>query len=356
MPLALAVLAVAIAPPLPYPHPVITEVLYAVPTRGGDANRDGVRDASTDEFVELVNPHGRPINLKGYTITDSGEGKSKFKFTFPPVEVLPGQVVVVFNGGGPRMPGPVGDAKNAPPRGHPDFHGALVFNARTSSSRASFANKSDYALLLAPTGAPIACVHWGGEKTPPAHCLLLEEAPAISRGSVQRATHLAIDPVAPTTTSPLEESIEHDETDASESTRTRQPRTPPRPDTPDDASRRETRPALPAYKRREPRSAPASNSAPNPPPAMTFAEFIPHPPLPASLFGRSGNSQDGAVILFSPGLYPLDAALRPSREANEEAGNSEPSAGSPDPAGGPPRQPPPSRRGPSEPERPRPAR
>ncbi|MCZ7631962.1 MAG: lamin tail domain-containing protein [Phycisphaerales bacterium] len=52
-------------------HPIITEVLYAVP-RGpeGDANRDGLRDALGDEFVELYNPHDKPIRLDGYTIND----------------------------------------------------------------------------------------------------------------------------------------------------------------------------------------------------------------------------------------------------------------------------------------------
>jgi hypothetical protein len=154
-------------PPLQYPHPVITEVLYAVPTSDGDANRDGTRDSAGDEFIELVNPHARPIDLRGYTISDSGEGKARFKFTFPSVLLEPGQVVVVFNGSDARLTGPVGDAKIAPVEGHPKFHNALVFTARAQSSRSSWANKSDYALLLAPGGTPLHCVPLGRRKKAP---------------------------------------------------------------------------------------------------------------------------------------------------------------------------------------------
>src|SRR5205823_6103778 len=57
---------------VPFPHPLISEVLYAVPSgERGDANADGKRDAVGDEFIELVNPHDRPIQLKGYTLMDA---------------------------------------------------------------------------------------------------------------------------------------------------------------------------------------------------------------------------------------------------------------------------------------------
>src|SRR5437870_5538652 len=48
-----------------FPHPLITEILYAVPSgERGDANADGTRDAVGDEFIELTNPHDKPIQLK----------------------------------------------------------------------------------------------------------------------------------------------------------------------------------------------------------------------------------------------------------------------------------------------------
>ena len=64
-------------PPVEFPHPLITEILYAVPKGdAGDANQDGKRSPTGDEFVELINPHDKPINLKGYVpalLLESGE-------------------------------------------------------------------------------------------------------------------------------------------------------------------------------------------------------------------------------------------------------------------------------------------
>ena len=51
------------------PHPQITEVLFNVPSEStGDANKDGVRHAAGDEFIELANPFDSPVNLKGYVL------------------------------------------------------------------------------------------------------------------------------------------------------------------------------------------------------------------------------------------------------------------------------------------------
>ncbi len=73
---------------VPLPHPLITEVLYAVPTGDtGDANGDGKRSATGDEFVEIVNPHDKPIDLRGYVIADKSMGKpGALKFVFPRVQ------------------------------------------------------------------------------------------------------------------------------------------------------------------------------------------------------------------------------------------------------------------------------
>ncbi|HJW47253.1 MAG TPA: hypothetical protein VJ484_12305, partial [Lysobacter sp.] len=69
-----------VAPPpdalVPYPNPLITEVHYNV--RGdGDAARDGQRDAVGDEFIELINPHDKPIRLRGFTLIDSDASSRK---------------------------------------------------------------------------------------------------------------------------------------------------------------------------------------------------------------------------------------------------------------------------------------
>src|SRR5262245_22470861 len=86
--------------PIPFPHPLITEILYAVPNAAeGDANGDGSRHVAGDEFVELINPHEKPINLLGYSITDrNAPSKGQLRFTFPSVVIPPRGLVVVFNG------------------------------------------------------------------------------------------------------------------------------------------------------------------------------------------------------------------------------------------------------------------
>jgi hypothetical protein len=164
-----------------YPHPLITEVLYAVPTGdAGDANKDGSRDTNGDEFIELVNPHDRPIRLGGYTLSgkEPGGGKSRYKtlkFTFPPLELKPGEVAVVFNGHAQTWKARPGDLTSAAPA-DPAFSGARVFSIGVESARMGLANKADYVLLTAPSGERVECVKWG-EIKPPEGVKLLEEAP-----------------------------------------------------------------------------------------------------------------------------------------------------------------------------------
>jgi hypothetical protein len=221
--------------PVPYPHPLITEVLYDVPKGpAGDANGDGQRSANGDEFVELINPHDKAINLRGYTITDAkkGEGKGEgagggtgggdqpaapapdkqdhakkpagehrksagggggaaLKFTFPNLELGPGQVVVVFNGYQQTFRGPVGTATAAPTGPNEHFHNAMVFTMNVQSQFVAFANAGDCVVLRDPDGKVVECITWGkpekGGKVVPTGALLTEQAPE-SGGSVQRAS------------------------------------------------------------------------------------------------------------------------------------------------------------------------
>jgi hypothetical protein len=153
------------APAVPWPHPIITEVLYAVPPgTAGDANKDGKREVTGDEFVELVNPHDKPIQLFGYTLTDSQEpGKGQMKFTFPAVELAPGGVVVVFNGLNSTWSGPVGDSKGPPTGPHEQFGGSLVFTMRNTSNKVALGNQGDQVLLSAPDNTPVQRVYWTEE-------------------------------------------------------------------------------------------------------------------------------------------------------------------------------------------------
>ncbi len=91
-------LTVNIAPP-PTPGWVINEFL-ADPAGDltGDANGDGVRDSSDDEFVEIVNNTGDSRDISNYTIAD-GFGQ---RHVFPAGTVLAdGAAIVVFGGDTP---------------------------------------------------------------------------------------------------------------------------------------------------------------------------------------------------------------------------------------------------------------
>ena len=79
---------------------VVSEVL-ADPPQGveGDANGDGKRDPTEDEFVELVNTGTTPICLAGWTL---GDVERPERHVFPLGRALgPGGTLVVFGGGVP---------------------------------------------------------------------------------------------------------------------------------------------------------------------------------------------------------------------------------------------------------------
>ncbi len=181
-----------------FPHPVVTEVLFNVP-RGvdGDANKDGKRSPTGDEFVELMNPHDQPINLKGYRLSDgttigstheqrelpkqrpatkktdddaTQAGKDNddkphsrddahFTFTFPDLTLEPGEIVVVFNGFESSIPGKVGTAKKAAQKSE-EFDGAYVFSAQTTSQFAAFSNQHDVVQLIDAEGRAVATIRW----------------------------------------------------------------------------------------------------------------------------------------------------------------------------------------------------
>lgn len=82
---------------------VINEIL-ADPAVGlaGDANKDGVRSASGDEFVEILNYGFNPVDLTGWSLSDA----SAVRHVFPSAtELLPYQYLAVFGGGSPHLNG-----------------------------------------------------------------------------------------------------------------------------------------------------------------------------------------------------------------------------------------------------------
>ena len=90
----------------------INEVLADPPDGiAGDANHDGVRDGTQDEFIELVNGTSNElISLSGWTIRTRAAGSTTetTRFTFAPGTFLAtGEANVVFGGGNFRSDDPV---------------------------------------------------------------------------------------------------------------------------------------------------------------------------------------------------------------------------------------------------------
>lgn len=81
---------------------VINEVLFDPPNGdAGDANGDGTRSASEDEFIEFVNDSNSPVDLSGYTLYDATNLETLTpRHTFPEGTVIPPKGVYVLFGGG----------------------------------------------------------------------------------------------------------------------------------------------------------------------------------------------------------------------------------------------------------------
>ena len=128
--------------PLVGPPVVINEV-HADPAGdlGGDANNDGIRDGSEDEFVEIVNVSGAALDLSGWTISDA----VATRHVFPPGTVVADQCsIVVFGGGSPTG----------------GFGGAVVQTA--SGGFLGFNNSGD-TVTISDGAADVATVVYGGE-------------------------------------------------------------------------------------------------------------------------------------------------------------------------------------------------
>ncbi|MCZ6635129.1 MAG: lamin tail domain-containing protein [bacterium] len=88
---------------------VINEVLADPPAGdAGDANRDGVRHSSEDEFVEIVNLGKYPLDIGGWQLSDVKTSPGK-RFSFPvDTQIGPGGRITLFGGGNPSgIPGQV---------------------------------------------------------------------------------------------------------------------------------------------------------------------------------------------------------------------------------------------------------
>jgi hypothetical protein len=117
-------------PPPPVPKPgdlVINELMFDPPAgTAGDANKDGTRDATNDDFIEIVNVTNEARNLEGVFLENDAD--KKVLFTFLKGVYLPGRTAVVIFGGGMGNDQEVGTNKP-----HSKFSGALVYKSSALS-------------------------------------------------------------------------------------------------------------------------------------------------------------------------------------------------------------------------------
>ncbi|HKZ79768.1 MAG TPA: lamin tail domain-containing protein [Pyrinomonadaceae bacterium] len=135
---------------------VLNELLTDPPDElAGDANHDGVRNSSDDEFVELVNSTTRDLDLSGYHLetTRSASNAAVTRHRFGPGTIFPaGTAIVVFGGGNPDFR-------------EPAFGGAEVVKASTGGL--SLLNSGSIVALRNSTGVLVTFMAYGGSTGPP---------------------------------------------------------------------------------------------------------------------------------------------------------------------------------------------
>lgn len=120
---------------------IINEVLADPPPGlAGDANGDGTRDGTQDEFVELLNTSGAALDISGWTISDGIGTRHRFDTgTF----IYAHSALLVFGGGAP----------------YGSFSGAEVLTA--STGLLGLNNSGDQVSLLDAMSNPVDVMTYG---------------------------------------------------------------------------------------------------------------------------------------------------------------------------------------------------
>src|SRR5205085_318793 len=134
---------------------IINEVLADPPGSAatdlqGDANHDGVRSSSDDEFVELVNTTSNDIDISSYQLLTRSTSSTSdtIRHTFPAGTIFPaGTAIVIFGGGNPNPNDPV-------------FGGAQVFKASTGGL--SLSNSGGVVTLVDASQSLVNVFSYGG--------------------------------------------------------------------------------------------------------------------------------------------------------------------------------------------------
>ncbi|MBC7911631.1 MAG: lamin tail domain-containing protein, partial [Pyrinomonadaceae bacterium] len=117
----------------------------------GDANHDGVRSGTDDEFIELVNAQADDVNISGWTVKTRAVGGTTetTRHVFAAGTVIPAHDALVIFGGGSFNPN------------HPAFGGARVIAASTAGGL-SLTNAGLTILIRNAAGNLITEFSYGG--------------------------------------------------------------------------------------------------------------------------------------------------------------------------------------------------
>ena len=125
---------------------MINEILAdPAPGSEGDANGSGERDATDDEFVEMVSRSADPIDLAGWALADGNGIRAVFPYG---ATLQPGRALLVFGGGSPDT---CTNFENE--------NGTVTFFAKGLGLN----NDGDWVRLLRPDGTVEDEVHFGNE-------------------------------------------------------------------------------------------------------------------------------------------------------------------------------------------------
>ena len=187
------------------PVSLVINEIHADPAAdlAGDANGDGTRDLSDDEFIELVNTGTTEADLSGFTISD---GVSLRHVVPDGTVIAPGDVLVVFGGGTPSG----------------DFGGAVVQTA--SSGALGLNNGGDTVTVASPSAEVVAEVTYGSEggnnqsvtRDPSLTGPFVEHSGALGSGGALFSPGVLLDSTPPPATSVFIHEIQGDQSAATQ--------------------------------------------------------------------------------------------------------------------------------------------
>jgi hypothetical protein len=130
------------APRAPASGDLVVNEIHADPDPTvGDANMSGMRSASDDEFIEIVNAATTPILLNGLRLADA----QQLRHSFVDQTLTCREAIVIFGGGDPT---------------HPNWRSSWVV---ASTGALGLNNTADQILIGTSTTSPLITVSYGSD-------------------------------------------------------------------------------------------------------------------------------------------------------------------------------------------------